>query len=126
MRKRPFVPVSTLETRAPRIPLPDEAIRADVRSEDGRWAMHGWVRNLSPGGMYIESGQPIPHEAEVTVEMLARMGDQTVRMTLCGWVAHHDSRGMGIQLDPESIADPARIEALVAHFRALPQGAAAS
>ena len=119
MRKRPYIPASTEDTRAPRIPLPDDAIRADVRSEDGRWAMHGWVRNLSLGGMYIESGQPVPHETEVNIDLLAKVDGRRVQLVLTGWVAHHDERGMGVQLDEESIADPKQITSLVDYFRAL-------
>lgn len=119
MRKRPFVPASTQETRAPRIPLPDEAIRADVRSEDGRWSLHGWVRNLSLGGMYIESRQPVPHETEVSIDCVAAVGDDRIRLTLSGWVAHHDTNGMGVQLDPESFADPGQVQSLVRYFNRL-------
>lgn len=119
MRKRPYIPASTVDTRAPRIPLPDDAIRADVRSEDGRWAMHGWVRNLSLGGMYIESGHPVPHDVEVNIDLLAKVNGDRVRLALTGWVAHHDAGGMGIQLDDESFVDPAQIESLVEYFRGL-------
>ncbi|MDH5526060.1 MAG: hypothetical protein OEY97_01975 [Nitrospirota bacterium] len=125
MRKRPILPIVTPETRAPRAPLTDDRIRADVRTVDGVWSLHGWVRTLAPGGMYVESRLPIPPDAEVNINCVVSHRGETLRINLLGWVVYQDTSGVAFQFDESTITDPERIDALVAHYLETAEAAAA-
>lgn len=71
------------------------SMRFRIPAEDGDETVHARARNISVGGMFIETDQPLPFGAEVTVEIalpdlpeLARIAC-TVRWT--------SAEGMGVQ-----------------------------
>lgn len=116
MRERPTVPTVTPETRAPRAPVPPGWMRALVNTIDGSAAMHGWVRTIADGGMFVETNMPMPRDAEVGIVFQARQGNSTRSVRALGWVVYQDGKGVGLQFDPGSISDPGRVRRLVTHY----------
>ena len=62
--------------------------------------LHGWMKDLSLGGMFIESDAELAPEQEVEVRTLMRHGDAAFQMKLRGWVVHRQLHGFGLQLAP--------------------------
>lgn len=98
MRPRPsknFATTATRERRAHvRVP-----IRAAVTVANVSNRVCGWVRNLSAGGMFVETGEPFPKETEVQVNTLMRDGDRVHHFRTAAWVAWVSPEGMGLQFD---------------------------
>lgn len=107
MGQRPRKPVTTPETRESRVPLwkmVDAHIRVAVSHVATGRKVHGWVRNLCAGGLFVEARDPFEPEAPVIVDGLVRSGDRALHLRAGGWVAHSGPGGMGIQfgqLEPE-------------------------
>lgn len=116
MRERPSMPVATPETRSPRAPVPAGWMRALVNTIDGESAMHGWVRTIANGGMYVQTNVPMPRNAEVGIVFQARQGNSTRSIKALGWVVYQDGQGIGLQFDRSSISDPGRVRKLVVHY----------
>lgn len=102
MRPRPKKPVTTPKTRAPRASVRVQvrvAIRAHLTHQITHEKAHGWVRNLSITGAFVETETLFPVDAEVELDTLVRDGDRPVHLKWVGWVAHHRNNGMGLQFD---------------------------
>jgi len=92
----PTRPPATVERRvSPRV-----QVRAAVRVENGARPLHGRLRNLSTGGMYVETGVRIPPGTSVVLETLAWEDGTAHLIRIGGWVAHADDDGCGIRFDP--------------------------
>lgn len=98
MRPRPMKPETSATTRERRafVRMP---IRAAVTVADGARKVCGWVRNLSCGGMFVETDESFPRETEVRVEVLLREGYSVRRLRTVAWVAWTAPDGMGLQFD---------------------------
>jgi hypothetical protein len=105
MSSRPKKRPTTPDTRDWRVP-PPVAIRAAVTNTRTGETVHGWVRNVSVGGMYVvEPRSCFPPETPVMVLAVIRRGQSIHRLRTQAWVAHTSDGGMGIQfdaLDPET------------------------
>lgn len=75
------------------------AIRATLVDAISGNKLHGWVRNLSRGGLYVDCKDGFPQNTNITVDALVREGDRAYHLKLPGWVAHAGAYGMGIQFD---------------------------
>ncbi len=75
------------------------AIRATMIDAISGEKLHGWVRNLSRGGLYVDCKDGFPQNTNITVDALVREGDRAYHLKLPGWVAHAGAYGMGIQFD---------------------------
>jgi hypothetical protein len=120
MGERPRKPVTTPETRAPRVPIrvtADKYIRAIVfHSATGR-KIHGWVRTLGSGGMFVQARDWFDAEEAVIVDALARSSSHALHLRIEGWVAYSGAGGMGIQfgdLEPEMVG---RLADVMEHYR---------
>ncbi|MDH5526059.1 MAG: hypothetical protein OEY97_01970 [Nitrospirota bacterium] len=91
-------------------------MRALVNTIDGQSAMHGWVRTIGSGGMFVETNVPMPRDAEVGIVFQAKQGSATRSVKALGWVVYQDSSGVGLQFDRGSISDPGRVRKLVVHY----------
>jgi len=98
MRPRPTKPETSLANRERRADL-RVAIRAAVTVANGERRLCGWVRNLSVGGMFVATDEPLPANTEVHVEMLLREGYAVRRLRATAWVAWVGAGGMGLQFD---------------------------
>lgn len=98
MRPRPLKPETSLATRERRT-APRVHIRAAVTVAEGERRLCGWVRNLSVGGLFVETGAPLEINTEVRVEMLLREGYAVRRLRAPAWVAWVGAGGMGLQFD---------------------------
>ena len=62
---------------------------------------HGWVVNLSEGGMYVDILTQAPNGTEVMIEALVRDEDRPFKLRAAGKVIRTDSDGTdGIPIDP--------------------------
>jgi len=119
MGNRPRKPVTTPDTRERRVDVRasvDTYIRAAVTHEDSARKVHGWVRNLSPGGMFVETPDPLPEDARVTVDALARTDGEVVHLKIAGWVAYAGPRGLGLQFDALDDEMARRLAVLLERF----------
>jgi hypothetical protein len=120
MGERPRKPVTTPETRAPRVTVRvtmDKHVRAMVVHRPTGHKIHGWVITLGSGGMFVETQEPFQPDEFVIVDALARSGDRALHLRAEGWVVYTLRGGMGIQfgeLEPE-MAD--RVAAVMDHYR---------
>jgi hypothetical protein len=98
MRPRPMKPETSLANRERRA-SPRVSIRAAVTVVEGTERICGWVRNLSIGGLFVETDAPPAINTEVRVEMLLREGYAVRRLRAEAWVAWVGAGGMGLQFD---------------------------
>lgn len=98
MRPRPMKPETSLANRERRawVRVP---IRAAVTVAGEERRICGWVRNLSVGGMFVETDEPFERETEVAVDLLLREGYSVRRLRSVAWVAWVARNGMGLQFD---------------------------
>jgi hypothetical protein len=119
MGARPRKPVTTPETREQRISVRvtvDTYIRAAVvHTASGRKA-HGWVLNLSPGGLFVSCRDQFDREEAVLVDALARLDGEVVHLRANGWVAYVSDEGMGIQFGHLSPEMAQRLAELIAKY----------
>jgi len=117
--ERPKKAVTTPATRERRVGIRvdvDAYIRvALVHATTGR-KVHGWVRNLSAGGLFVETREPLAIEEPVVVDALARSGETALHLKVEGWVAYSGPDGMGIQFGPLSPAMAERVADLIERF----------
>lgn len=99
MHTRPFTPVPPPAARERRSGVRVH-LRAEVVLDGGTDWIRGRVRNLSTGGMYVETSPGLPTGTPVVVESLLWEDGTAHRLHLDGWVAHADADGMGIRFDP--------------------------
>jgi len=119
MGNRPRKPVTTPATRERRVSLRvgvDTYIRVAVVHEPDARKVHGWVRNLSTGGMFVETADPLPIDAPVRVDALARSDGDLIHFKADGWVAYAGPNGLGIQFDDLDEAMQTRLTALIERF----------
>jgi PilZ domain len=104
MRPRPSKTAATTATRDRRahVRVP---IRAAVNVANGQNRTCGWVRNLSVGGMFVETDVPFARETEVQVNTLMRDGNRVHHFRTLAWVAWVGPDGMGLQFDDLSPED---------------------
>lgn len=104
MRPRPSKITATSATRERRahVRVP---IRAAVTVAEGPNQVCGWVRNLSAGGMFVETEEPFARETEVQVNTLMRDGSRVHHFRTRAWVAWVSPDGMGLQFDDLSPDD---------------------
>lgn len=88
---------------------------AVVHGETGK-KVHGWVRNLSAGGLFVETPDGFPQDDPVVIDALARADEAVVHLKVTGWVAYSGEDGMGIQFSDESPEMAERIEELLHRF----------
>jgi len=107
MGTRPKKPATTPETRDQRVSIRvsvDTYIRAAVVHAASGVKTHGWVRNLSAGGLFVDSQDPFDADEPVIVDALARNAGTAIHLRVNGWVAYRSEQGVGIQfghLSPE-------------------------
>lgn len=119
MGTRPRKPVTTPETRDQRISIRvhvETYIRAAVVHAASGRKVHGWVRNLSPGGLFVACRDRFDPEEAVTVEALARGDGSVLHLRADGWVAFASEEGMGIQFGHLSPEMARRVADLIALF----------
>lgn len=119
MKKRPVKRVTNQMNREKRVEVrvrADVAIRVTVTHAESGKKIHGWVLNLSRGGLLVQTTERFSQETSVHVNALARDGQTLFRIQLNGWVVRNSEDGMGIQLDePETEMDKV-IQHLLARF----------
>ena len=99
--------MTTVATRDQRISIRvtvDTYIRAAVVHKASGIKGHGWVRNLSAGGLFVDSQDTFDADEPVIVDALARAGETAIHLRVDGWVAYRSPEGVGIQfghLSPE-------------------------
>lgn len=71
------------------------------------------MRNISVGGMRVDSDRVLPGETEIHLEALARIEDTLYRLKISGWIARSDDAGMGIQFGDVNPTTSAQIKALI-------------
>lgn len=119
MATRPRKPVSTPASRERRVAVRvsvDTYIRAAVAHEASARKVHGWVRNLSLGGMFVETPDRLPPDAPVAVDALARCGEELIHFKAGGWVAYAGPDGLGIQFEALEEGMAARLATLLERF----------
>lgn len=104
MRPRPSKEPTTVDTRERRVHV-RVPMRAAVAVEGGATRLCGWVRNLSVGGMFVETDEPLPTNLEVQVHTLMRDGASVHHLRTAAWVAWTSPEGMGLQFDHLSPED---------------------
>lgn len=104
MRSRPSKNAATTATRERRVHV-RVPIRAAVTVANGPNRVCGWVRNLSAGGMFVETDEPFARETEVQVDTLMRDGSRVHHFRTLAWVAWVSPDGMGLQFDDLSPDD---------------------
>lgn len=57
----------------------------------------GWARNISSGGLFIETRKRFPVDANCTVSIPVRDNDVVHTIHAQGRIAHHQQDGMGVQ-----------------------------
>jgi len=94
------------------------AIRASVADASGKSKLHGWVRNVSIGGMYMDTGgNQFPVDHLVDIDLLVSEQGMVYRFQARARVAHTYEGGMGFQfmdLDRENLT---LVERLVHKFK---------
>jgi len=103
MRPRPSK-YATTATRERRIHV-RVPIRAAVTVANSESRVCGWVRNLSAGGMFVETDEPFARETEVQINTLMRDGARVHHFRTLAWVAWVSPDGMGLQFDSLSPDD---------------------
>jgi Tfp pilus assembly protein PilZ len=98
MRPRPIKPETSLANRERRAHVRVPIRAAVTVAGEGR-RVCGWVRNLSVGGLFVETHEIFPRETEVWVELLLREGYSVRRLRTLAWVAWSAPDGMGLQFD---------------------------
>jgi len=98
MRPRPNKAPATTATRDRRVHV-RIPIRAAVTVDGGATRLCGWVRNLSIGGMFVETDRTLPTNVEVRVHTLMRDGARVHHLRTAAWVAWIAPDGMGLQFD---------------------------
>lgn len=119
MATRPRKPVTTSANRERRVAVRvsvDTYIRAAVAHEASGRRVHGWVRNLSAGGMLVDTPDALPPDAPVSVDALARCGDELIHFKAGGWVAYAGAEGLGIQFDVLEEGMATRLATLLERF----------
>ncbi len=94
---RPIKPLTDSASREQRAEVA-EGVRASLVHLETNDRVSGWVRNMSLGGLYLESEQHYQVGDPVQVEALVRDGDSVHTLKASGWVARVDENGMGVQL----------------------------
>lgn len=119
MGARPRKPVTTPDTRERRVHIRvavDTYIRVAVEHCGTGRKVHGWVRNLSTGGLFVETPDRFGQDEPVLVDALGRSGETALHLRIDGWVAYVDGTGMGIQFDTLSPEMAGRVAELLARF----------
>jgi PilZ domain len=119
MGTRPRKPVTTPSTRERRVEVRlsvDTYIRAAVSHEASARKVHGWVLNVSAGGLFIQTPDRLPADAPVRIDALARIGEELIHFKADGWVAHADPEGLGVQFDALDDEMARRLAALIERF----------
>lgn len=98
MRPRPRKPEATPDTREARTDV-RVSIRAVLLATAGGHEVYGWVRNLSPGGMYVCSAEAMPTDTECHVRLAWKDGTVFRAAFLKGWVAYAAPGGVGVQFE---------------------------
>jgi hypothetical protein len=117
---RPKKHVTTHNTREQRVSVRvtvDTYVRAAVFHPATGRTTHGWVRDLSSGGLFVDAPDRFDAEEAVIVDILARSGNKSEHLRVEGWVAHSHATGMGIQfrdLEPEMAG---RLAEVIDHYR---------
>lgn len=120
MRNRPQKPWSPPERRSPRAVVPT-GVRVFLNRVDSHATLNGWAKNLSYGGIFIESPEKFGKDTEVLIHALARTGDTVHKIQTGGWVVHTQKTGLGIQFDEMDRATLLTVKKLVDYY--LEQGA---
>jgi hypothetical protein len=111
--------VTTAATRDQRVSIRvtvDTYIRAAVVHKTSGVKAHGWVRNLSAGGLFVDSQDTFEADEPVTVDALARAGGAAIHLRVDGWVAYRSPDGVGIQFGYLAPEMAARISELIDLF----------
>lgn len=119
MGPRPRKPVTTPATRERRVEVRlsvDTYIRAAVTHEASARKVHGWVLNISAGGLLVETPDRLPPDAPVRIDALARIGAELIHLKADGWVAYADPKGLGVQFDALDDEMARRLAALIERF----------
>jgi len=119
MGTRPRKPVTTPDTRDQRIGIRvtvETYIRAAVVRVASGVKTHGWVRNLSIGGLFVDSQDPFEDDEPVIVDALARSHGAAIHLRVNGWVAYRSEGGVGIQFGHLSPEMNERLAELIALF----------
>ncbi|MDH4230317.1 MAG: PilZ domain-containing protein [Nitrospirota bacterium] len=122
MSFRPEKPVAPPGLRAPRVDVRLSIRVVACRATGGREIL-GWVRNISPGGMFIRSADRFPTDTHCRFELISQEGDTPHSATVEGWVAYHAMDGMGIQFrDPDAAAMQVITTLMEGHAAGIPVG----
>lgn len=106
---RPQKPVTTPESRDPRVAVHAGAVRyfhVVVMRRDTGERLEGIPVNLNAGGMFLHTETPFPSETPLELEGCAHDSRTEYRFRLRGWVVYRTDDGMGIQFDdptPEAV-----------------------
>jgi hypothetical protein len=119
MGTRPRKPMTTPSTRERRVEVRvsvDTYIRAAVTHEASARKVHGWVLNVSAGGLFVQTPDRLPADAPVRIDALARCGEELIHFKASGWVAHADPDGLGVQFDTLDDEMTRRLAVLIERF----------
>jgi acylphosphatase len=98
MRPRPRKPATTPASREGRVDV-RVSIRSVLRAVSGHHEIYGWVRNLSPGGMYVCATESLPPDTECHVRLAWKDGPVFRAAFLKGWVVYANGGGVGVQFE---------------------------
>jgi c-di-GMP-binding flagellar brake protein YcgR len=97
-------------------------LAASVGAPDGE-RLHGWVRNLSLGGMFVETDGRLPVGSRCEIALLLHDGEDDRAGHALGEVVRVDDDGMAVQFLRMSPADDAAVNRTVTdHARAPKSG----
>jgi acylphosphatase len=97
-RPRPRKPQTTPTSREARRDV-RVSIRTVLRAVSDRHEIYGWVRNLSPGGMYVCAAESLPPDTECHVRLAWKDGPVFRAAFLKGWVVYAAGGGVGVQFE---------------------------
>lgn len=72
-------------------------LAASVGGEDPADRIHGWVRNLSSGGMFVETEGRLPVGTRCEVALLLHDGEDDRATRALGEIVRHEADGMAVQ-----------------------------
>lgn len=89
------------------------AIRVVASRDSGGKEILGWVRNLSPSGMFIRAADRFPVETRCAFQLISHEEDHPCAFSVHGWIVYHAQDGMGVQFDAVSTETGRAIQALM-------------
>jgi len=113
MRPRPQKPVTTPETRTPRVHV-QARVTCHIELAGTGEAAGGPVLNLSPGGLLASVDRVLPPDSECEVRLI--FGGDLPDVRVSGWVVYANQNGLAVQFDHLTPVTRHTIERITARF----------